>query len=397
MNSLLLRASAGRGPVSLDLTRQNLAAQSAGAVHKWRLLDRLATARRAFDLSERAVSALRALLAFHPETALDPDGPHIVFPSQRALSRRANGMPESTLRRHLARLVAAGLLARRDSPNRKRFAVRARSGQVEDAYGFDLSPFVAAAARIEGEACAIEEADRALRTARRRASLLRRDCEAALEAQRLGGAPQGILDDLAARLAAVGPAPRRAGLTQLQTIAAHIEEIARTLDRLACERSADHEDDALPAPPVPADEAAQFERRIEIPFQSASRSESAADAIKPERAWPVAAMRSAFPGVGDYACRPIETWAAFDEATQTVQRVLRIPPDAWRAARAAMGNRDAAIAIAAIHERAGEIRAPAAYLRALTEQAQQGRFAAAALVLAGLRRSASAAATAARS
>ena len=35
---------------------------------------------------------------------------------------RANGMPPTTLRRHLAVLVDCGLIVRRDSPNGKRFA-----------------------------------------------------------------------------------------------------------------------------------------------------------------------------------------------------------------------------------------------------------------------------------
>ena len=58
----------------------------------------------------------------------------------------------ATLRRHLAVLVECGLIIRRDSPNGKRFARKGRGGQVEQAYGFDLSPLVARAAEFEAMA-----------------------------------------------------------------------------------------------------------------------------------------------------------------------------------------------------------------------------------------------------
>lgn len=44
----------------------------------------------------------------------------IVFPSNKAICARLNGTPCSKMRRHLSRLVEAGLLMRRDSPNGKR-------------------------------------------------------------------------------------------------------------------------------------------------------------------------------------------------------------------------------------------------------------------------------------
>jgi hypothetical protein len=47
---------------------------------------------------------------------------HIVFPSNRVLAFRADKMKEPTLRRHLQKLVEAGLIIRRDSPNGKRYA-----------------------------------------------------------------------------------------------------------------------------------------------------------------------------------------------------------------------------------------------------------------------------------
>lgn len=106
---------------------------------KWALLDRLTTAADCFELSHRTLTVLKALLSFLPSRHIPDGAAGIVFASNARLSERLHGMPESTLRRHLAQLVRTGLIARHDSPNRKRFA-RNRGGAIALAFGFDLSP-----------------------------------------------------------------------------------------------------------------------------------------------------------------------------------------------------------------------------------------------------------------
>ena len=91
-------------------------------VHKWKIFHTICTARERLGVPERALTVLDALLSFHPETALTGEDDLIVFPSNHRLTLRAHGMPASTLRRHLAVLVDAGLIVRRDSPNGKRYA-----------------------------------------------------------------------------------------------------------------------------------------------------------------------------------------------------------------------------------------------------------------------------------
>ncbi len=105
-------------------------------VHKWQIFRTICTARPRLGVSERALSVLNALLTFHPETALSGGDDLIVFPSNQQLALRAHGMPASTLRRHLAALVDAGLIIRRDSPNGKRYARKGRGGDIELAFGF---------------------------------------------------------------------------------------------------------------------------------------------------------------------------------------------------------------------------------------------------------------------
>ena len=144
------------------------------AVHKWKIFRALCTARERLGVSERSLAVLNALLTFHPETVLTGND-LIVFPSNEQIALRAHGMPSSTMRRHLALLVDAGLIIRRDSPNGKRYARKGRGGAVSQAFGFDLSPLVARAAEIEGLAETVMAEERALRYARERITLARRD------------------------------------------------------------------------------------------------------------------------------------------------------------------------------------------------------------------------------
>ena len=99
----------------------------------------------------------------------------VVFPSNRELSIRAHGMAPATLRRHLACLVDAGLIIRRNSPNGKRFARRGQGGEIEDAFGFDLMPLVARAAEIENLAEEVRAENRAMALLREKITLTRRD------------------------------------------------------------------------------------------------------------------------------------------------------------------------------------------------------------------------------
>src|SRR5690606_17309231 len=121
------------------------------------------------------LAILNALLTFHPETALTGDAELVVWPSNEHLMARANGMPPTTLRRHLALLVDCGLIIRRDSPNGKRSAREGRGGESEHAHGSRLSPIVARAEEFRDLAVAVQTEERAVRVAKERLTLVRRD------------------------------------------------------------------------------------------------------------------------------------------------------------------------------------------------------------------------------
>ena len=153
-------------------------ANQPAAVNKWTLSRTFAEIKDRLGVSDRSFSVLNALLSFQPETALslhaqndgeDAEGQGascdlIVFPSNKVLRLRAHGMAEPTLRRHLAALVEAGLIFRRDSPNGKRQTRKDASAKerFSDAFGFDLTPLVTRAAEFTALAEELRREQRAL-------------------------------------------------------------------------------------------------------------------------------------------------------------------------------------------------------------------------------------------
>ena len=148
-------------------------------INKWELLRELSKAQAAFSVTERDLTVLQGLLSFFPDDALGGNAEMVVFPSNKAICERLNGMPCSTMRRHLAGLVDAGLLVRRDSPNGKRY-VR-KHGEERVAFGFDLSPLYCRSEEIARAAEAVREAEDRARRLREIVSLMRRDLAALAE------------------------------------------------------------------------------------------------------------------------------------------------------------------------------------------------------------------------
>ena len=152
MTEILTTTPFGRRSLTLGMLATNMVARECptdAIVHKWKIFHAVCEAKAALGATDRALAVLNALLTFHPETVLTGEGGLVVFPSNIQLALRAHGMPPATLRRHLAVLVNCGLVIRRDSPNGKRYARKGQGGEIETAFGFDLTPLVARAREIE--------------------------------------------------------------------------------------------------------------------------------------------------------------------------------------------------------------------------------------------------------
>ncbi|TIT03265.1 MAG: replication initiation protein RepC, partial [Mesorhizobium sp.] len=131
----------------------------------------------------------------------------------------------ATLRRHLAVLVECGLIIRRDSPNGKRYARKGQGGEIEQAYGFDISPIVARAAEFKELAEVVRAEKKAYRVVKERLTICRRDIVKMIDAGIEEGVPANWGKVQQTYQAIVGKIPRTAPRQVLEAIAAELEDL----------------------------------------------------------------------------------------------------------------------------------------------------------------------------
>src|ERR1700712_3384373 len=136
----------GRRPMTLALVKRQMAVaeiKPGKSADKWKIFRDASAAMNKLGLQSNSLAVLDALLSFYPTNELRQDAQLIVFPSNIQLSLRAHQMAGATVRRHIGALVEAGLIVRKDSANGKRYARKDGAGEIESAFGFDLSPLLA--------------------------------------------------------------------------------------------------------------------------------------------------------------------------------------------------------------------------------------------------------------
>ncbi|WP_338832633.1 plasmid replication protein RepC [Bradyrhizobium sp. 27S5] len=386
----------GRRPMTLGQISNQMAARTAkpeAIVHKWQVFQNIREARELLGATDRSLTILNALLTFHPETALTGDAEIVVWPSNVQLMARANGMPATTLRRHIAVLVDCGLVVRRDSPNGKRFARKGRGGEIEQAYGFDLSPIVARAEEFKDLAEAVGAEKKAFRVAKERLTLLRRDIVKLIEAGIEEGVPGNWGRVQQNYQTIIGRLPRSAPRQLLDdvcmdlhalyaVIRAELETFTKSQNPDANEsHSGRHIQNSNPDP--------NFESEYSLPKQvEASSTVEETDNVRslPKRELPLGIVLDACPNLLELARGgEIRHWRDFLAAAEIARPLLGISPSAWREAREAMGEQHAAITLAAIYQRADQINSAGGYLRSLTDRARDGKFSTWPMVMALLR------------
>ncbi|GHC72819.1 plasmid replication protein RepC [Limoniibacter endophyticus] len=382
----------GQRPMShamLKASRLAETVRSDAAIGKWPLFRAVAQARVRLGLSDRSLIVLNALLTFYPEETLEGDRNLVVFPSNQQLSLRAHGMASATLRRHLAALVEAGLLLRRDSPNGKRYARRDGEGEIDQAFGFDLAPLLARAAEIEATAQQIAAEQREIRLVRERISLLRRDigkiAAYALE-EAISGDWAGLIGDLADVTTQLRRSLTRGELLEMEgTLEILREKASNWLEKKEKSENTSGND-------------AHNERLIHnsktkpLEFEPALEKEHGAIAaptgnakVRPLTGYPLALVLRACPDIETYAKDGISDWSDLIQTAHLVREALGISADAWEDCVSAMGTTQAAISIAGILQKADGVRAPGGYLRALTMKAKAGSFTVGPMLMALLR------------
>ena len=363
-------------------------------INKWELLRELSKAQAAFGVTERDLTVMQGLLSFFPDDALGGNAEMVVFPSNKAICERLNGMPCSTMRRHIARLVDAGLLMRRDSPNGKRY-VR-KHGEERVAFGFDLSPLYCRSEEVARAAEAVREAEDRVRRLREVVSLMRRDLAALAEFGEEIQPGLGLWDQFRDKAVLTARALRRK-LT-LEELSAYRTDLEALLDRAR---------NVIDGPETEEMNinGASFERhhhnsnKESIDLEPAlEKGGAAAGAPDVETDAPGADVEEAdtrrvpkiplhlviagCPSLKTFYQGDIRHWHQLFDAACHVRPAMGISASAWEEAQRFMGLEQASIVVVAMLERFADIRSPGGYLRALTSKAAAGEFSCGPMVMA---------------
>jgi len=361
--------------------------------NKWQVFQHVREARELLGATDRSLAILNALLSFHRETELSGEGDLIVWPSNEQLMARANGISPATLRRHLSVLVECGLIIRRDSPNGKRYARRSRAGDVEQAYGFDLSPIVARAGELRDLAETVQTEKKAFRVAKERLTLLRRDIVKMVDTGIEEGVPANWGRVLQTYQTIISKLPRTAPRQVIEDICGELSELhadirdvlesfTKTANTNANESHSErHIQNSNPESLFESEQ--RFRKKNE-----ASGSGGETDNVRslPKRDLPLSIVLDACPNLREIVpSGEIRHWRDLLAAAELGRTMLGISPSAWQDAQAVMGEVQAAIALAAIFQRTDQINSAGGYLRSLTDKAREGKFSTWPMVMALLR------------
>ncbi|MBY5666778.1 plasmid replication protein RepC [Rhizobium leguminosarum] len=373
----------GRRPATLALVKRQIETSKikpGKTADKWKVFRDASEARELLGLQDRSLAVLDALLSFHPDTELRQDAQLIVFPSNTQLTLRAHGIAGATLRRHLALLVEAGLIVRKDSANGKRYARKDRAGAIDSAFGFDLSPLLMRTDELAMMAQQVVADRFALRRAKENLTICRRDVRKLISAAIEEGASGNWGNIEATYIGLVGRIPRAPTLSDVNSILDEMELLLQEAVNILEMQQKDENNST---------NGDQSERHIQnsntesiSELEPSSENEQGAKAVdddrpkrEPVRNFPLGMVMRACPEIAIYGPGgTIGSWREMMGAAVVVRSMLGVSPSAYQEACEVMGPESAATAIACILERAGHINSPGGYLRDLTRKAARGEF-----------------------
>jgi replication initiation protein RepC len=373
----------GRRPITLALVRRQRATaqiDTGKTADKWKVYRDASAAYERLGLQSNSLAVLDALLSFYPDVELRQDAQMIVFPSNQQLCLRAHSMAGATLRRHLALLVEAGLIIRKDSANGKRYARKDREGEIETAFGFDLSPLLARAEELAMLAQDVAAEQKAFRKMRENLTICRRDVRKLITA----AIEEGVSGDWqAAEDAYVGIVSRMKRSPSMADVKEILDEMEllqeEVLNRLEIQDlfknsstndalDEQHIQNSKPDSIHELEPCSGTEQGTKSPEKPKRQAE-------PLKTFPLRLVLKACPTFADYAKGgAIGSWREMMGAAVTVRSMLGVSPSAYQDACDAMGPENAAVAIACILERAGHINSAGGYLRDLTRRTELGEF-----------------------
>ncbi len=407
MNSDTVTTPFGRRGVSYAQLAHQFASQRINTEHsidKWKLFRRICEARTVLGVSDRSLAVLNALLSFYPKTELSDEHGLVVFPSNDQLSLRAHGMSEQTLRRHLAALVDAGLILRKDSPNGKRYARKNRAGSISDAFGFSLAPLIARSDEIEAIADMLAEERLQLQRMREKISLCRRDIVKLIELL-ADCTDQDRLDVFHARqIVITAKMDRKTKAPQLNLILDKLSEIRNDIAKLLekqleiekisanayqnerliqSSESESYFEDGSPVENADTPEAEMVETD---PSAINANQSSKSEGTLSEEKYDLQTVLRACPEIALYGPNgTVRSWMDLKTAANVVKTMLSISQSAYDEAERQVGPQATSAIIACILERSGQINSAGGYLRSLIKKKHNNSFSVKPMLMALLR------------
>lgn len=323
---------------------------------RWSLLDLVRRCRRALGLRDRDVAVLRGLLSFVPQSA-DPST-LVVFASNSALIERCDGIDERTLRRRVAHLKANGLLARKPSPNGKRYRVMDECAEARLTYGIDLSPLFA----IRDHLIALAD-------------------ECSRDEIRCKALRSVIRDILYNKAAEIQPAVRDLAYRSLRRslssdqLADLIEKLQEELPQAGVEPSSvtehvsgnDRQNDRHIQKSIK--ESYESECATENASSGKCTNDPATNAEERDSDITVYECMALAKNAASFASSAAKDWSDVVRLSDTLAPAVGLARTDVESARNAMGALGSALAILGIVEAFDRIRRPRAYLQALTKRA----------------------------
>ncbi len=373
----------GRRPMTLALIKRQIATtaiEPSKMADKWKVFRDVSEAREKLGLQDRSLAVLDALLSFYPDKELRQDAKLIVFPSNAQLTLRAHGIAGATLRRHLAFLVEAGLIVRKDSANGKRYARKGRTGEIENAFGFDISPLLLRAEELAAMAQQVAADRISFRHAKESLTICRRDVRKLITA----AITEGIRGDWALLEenynTLVARIPRSPTMSDITLILEDMEFLrGKIINLLERQQKVENysTNDAQNERHIKSSNPESF-NEFEPSFRTKLETKSAETGERqkePMRTFPLALVLKACPEINSYGpAGVISNWRDLMSAAVVVRSMLGVSPSAYQLACEIMGPENAAVTMACILERSGHINSAGAYLRDLTGKAKRGEF-----------------------
>ncbi|MQB40668.1 replication initiation protein RepC [Rhizobium sp. ICMP 5592] len=387
----------GRRSMSLALMRNQIKAtaiRQGKTVDKWRVFRDVCEARPLLNISDRTLAVLNALLTFYPEKELSEDAGLVVFPSNNQLTVRAHGITGTTLRRHLAALVEAGLILRKDSPNGKRFARKDGTGAVEDAYGFNLAPLLARSEELADLAQQIAVEKKHLRQAKEQLTICRRDVRKLIAAAIEEGVPGDWQSIERHYHSLINTLPRTPTAVDIAPIAEEMEmlrnEIINLLETQLISEKSVANDVQNDRHIQNSNTESQLESEASPQTATSVKPEPAEQigklSLQPINAFPLTTVLRACPEIANYGpSGTIGSWRELMTAAVVVRTMLGVTSSAYQDACDTMGPESTAIIMACLLEKAQHISSAGGYLRNLTSRARRGEFSLGPMLMAQMR------------